>query len=140
MAFSLERTADPATDSHTAATYLGDIVGVKEKLAGNVRHISGIRVVDDHTLEIRFDGLKAYFLAKMTYSGAMVVDRENVATNDEWYRQSNGTGPFKLRAWEEGQRIILEHNQGCYREAPRVKQVVLRFLAVCRCAYTNRMK
>ena len=127
--FSLERAADPATGSPTAAAYLGDIIGVKEKLDGKAQHISGLRAMGDAAVEIRIDGPKAYFLAKLTYPVASVVDRENVATGHNWYRQPNGTGPFKLRAWEEDQYLVLASNQDFYGTAPRLGYIVFRFLA-----------
>lgn len=82
--YSLERAASPATGSTTADTYLGDIVGVKEKLQGKASAISGVRVVDGATLQIEIDAPKAYFLAKLTYPTAFVVDRANVESGQDW--------------------------------------------------------
>ena len=58
--WSIERAADPATGSFTAETYLGDIVGVAEYMAGNATGISGIQVIDDFTLRITIDAAKPY--------------------------------------------------------------------------------
>ena len=58
--------------------YLGDIVGVTEKLNGDAPTISGVRVIDDNTLEITIDAPKSYFLAKLTYPTGFVLDQENV--------------------------------------------------------------
>ncbi|MEE8442621.1 MAG: peptide ABC transporter substrate-binding protein, partial [Dehalococcoidia bacterium] len=129
VVYSLERATDPATDSRTAGTYLGDIVGVNDKLAGKAQEITGLRATDDATVEITIDAPKAYFLAKLTYSVASVVDRANVATGPDWYRRPNGTGPFRLEAWEKGQHLILASNQNFYRNAPQVRYVMFRFLA-----------
>ena len=129
VAFSLERAADPDTGSRTASTYLGDIVGVNAKLAGEARTISGLRVLDDLTVEIAIDGPKAYFLAKMTYSTASVVDIDNVASGPDWYRTPNGTGPFKLTIWEQDARLVLESNADFYRRSPQVGHVEFLFLA-----------
>ena len=129
VVFSLERVAEPATDFPTAASYLGDIIGVKEKLEGKAQRISGLRAIGDDAVEIRIDGPKAYFLAKLTYPVASVVDRENVAAGPDWYRQPNGTGPFKLKAWEKEQYIVLESNRAFYGGAPQVGYIVFRFLA-----------
>lgn len=41
--YSWERACDPNTDSITAGTYLGDIVGAKEMVAGQANEISGIQ-------------------------------------------------------------------------------------------------
>ncbi|MCH7706793.1 MAG: peptide ABC transporter substrate-binding protein [Chloroflexi bacterium] len=128
VAFSLERAADPDTGSRTASIYLGDIVGVNAKLAGEARSISGLRILNDSTVEITIDGPKAYFLAKMTYSAAAVVDTDNVAAGPDWYRRPNGTGPFKLMLWEQDERLVLESNAEFYRDAPQVGHVEFLFL------------
>ena len=53
--YSWQRACDPETGSQTAATYLGDIVGVKEMLADKAKEISGVRVIDDYTLQVTID-------------------------------------------------------------------------------------
>ncbi|GAF68624.1 unnamed protein product, partial [marine sediment metagenome] len=68
--YSLERACNPEIDSPTAETYLGDIVGVKEMLDGEAAEISGVKVINDYTLQITIDAPKAYFLAKLTHSPA----------------------------------------------------------------------
>ena len=126
---SLERATDPETGSETAQTYLGDILGATRKLAGRAPEITGVRVVDEQTLEIIIDAPKPYVLAKLTYPVAAVVDMDNVADGPEWFRSPNGTGPFKLKAWEEEQFLVLEWNRDYYLGAPSVEFVAFRFLA-----------
>ena len=121
--YSWERAADPATGSLTAATYLGDIVGVAEVLAGQAGEISGVRVIDDYTFEVTIDAPKSYFLSKMTYPTAFVVDSANVARGGEWWRKPNGTGPFKLGEWQENESLVLEKNQSYYGEKAKVDSV-----------------
>lgn len=121
--FSWERAADPATESETAITYLGDIVGVKEKLAGEVDEISGLEVVDDHTLRVTIDAPKVYFLAKLTYPTAFIVDEANVKQSD-WEKQPNGTGPFRLQTWEDDRLLILARNDNFYLEPARLEHIV----------------
>ncbi len=124
--YSWERACDPATGSHTAAIYLGDIVGVKEVLSGQSREISGIRVVDADTLQVTIDAPKSYFLSKMTYPTAFVVDRDNVESGGEWWRQPNGTGPFKLRQWDKDNLLVLERNELYYGQLTKVDSVVFK--------------
>lgn len=121
--YSWERAADPATGSLTAATYLGDIVGVAEVLAGQAEEISGVRVIDAYTLEVTIDAPKSYFLSKMTYPTAFVVDRANVAKGGEWWHEPNGTGPFKLREWQKNESLVLERNPNYYGEKAKVGSV-----------------
>jgi oligopeptide transport system substrate-binding protein len=112
--YSWERACNPDTRSLTADTYLGDIVGVREVLAGKTKEISGVRVIGDYTLEVTIDAPKSYFLSKLTYPTAFVVDRANVESGGEWWRQPNGTGPFKLRQWDEESLLVLEKNDLYY--------------------------
>jgi oligopeptide transport system substrate-binding protein len=119
--YSFERACDPATGSTTADTYLGDIVGCRDKLNGKADEVAGVKVVDEHTLEITIDGPKSYFLAKMAYPTAFVLDRENVEKGgSRWADDPNGTGPFKLAEYNRGDSIVLERNENYYRE-PRPK-------------------
>ncbi len=121
--YSWERACDPDTHSLTADTYLGDIVGVREVLAGKTKEISGVRVIEDYTLEITIDAPKSYFLSKLTYPTAFVVDRANVESGGEWWRQPNGTGPFKLRQWDEDSLLVLEKNDLYYGDLAKVNFV-----------------
>ena len=121
--FSWERAADPATGSDTVLTYLGDVVGVREIVAGEADRITGVQAIDEHTLQVRIDAPKSYFLAKLAYPVAFVVDREEVGDGD-WQRAPNGTGPFKLEVWEDDRIIVLTRNDDWYREPPAVAHVV----------------
>jgi len=122
---SMERAASRELGSSTAAAYLNDIIGAREKMAGSARDISGIEVVDDRTVRITIDAPKPYFLAKLTYPTAFVIDCQQAQNNPRnWTRQPNGTGPYKLREWRLGERIILEANTRYHLGAPKVQQVV----------------
>ena len=135
--YSIERAADPQTRSPVAEAYLGDIVGVKQKLRGEADEVSGVRVVDEKTLEITIDAPKAYFLAKLTHPTAFVVDEENVESGGEWWRHPNGTGPFKLEQWQEGQRIVLERNELFYRGQAKLEEVTFRLRGNSMMMYEN---
>jgi len=65
--YSWERAASPGTNSQTAATYLGDIIGINDVLMGKSREAGGIKVLDDYTLQVTVDSPKSYFLFKLTY-------------------------------------------------------------------------
>lgn len=123
VVYSLERAAGPELRSPVAASYLGDIVGVAEYAAGRAEGIAGLRVVSDRVLEITTDAPKAYFLAKLTYPAAFVVDREQIAREGpEWVLRPNGSGPFVLDGIS-GRRIVLTRNERYYGRLPDVDRV-----------------
>ena len=123
--YSMERALDPRTESTVADLYLNDIVGASAKLRGAADNVSGIRVLDDHSLEITIDAPKPYFLAKLTYPTAFVVDQENVESGPDWTSRPNATGPFRLTEWEIGERIRLERNDLYYQDPARLDAVNL---------------
>lgn len=127
--YSWERACSPATGSPVAKTYLGDIVGVDDVLAGRTTEISGLRVIDDYTLEVTIDAPRSYFLYKLSYPTTFVVDRNDVARDGEWWRRPNGTGPFWLTGWTEDQSIILERNTRYYGLVAGVEKVEFQFLS-----------
>jgi oligopeptide transport system substrate-binding protein len=124
--WSFERACDPATGSRTADTYLGDIVGCRDKLQGQADAVVGVVVVDDLTLELTIDEPKGFFLAKMTYPTAYVLDRENVESSDTWYETPNGSGPYRLAEYvpDEG-AIILDRNENFYGEPQPILERVI---------------
>jgi len=127
--YSWERACDPSTGSGTAATYLGDIVGAKEMLAGEVADISGVEVIDEYTLRVTIDASKAYFLDKLAYPTAFVVDSANVESGQYWWLEPDGTGPFELKSWTPGQQLVLERSETYYGEPARLRSIIFSLTA-----------
>jgi oligopeptide transport system substrate-binding protein len=124
--YAWERACSPATGSRTAATYLGDIVGASEMLDGKAKALIGVTVLDDATLEVKTGAPKSYFLWKLSYPTAFAVQPANVQAGGEWWRQPNGTGPFRLKQWDVNKLIVLERNQNYYRDLPKLNSVVFQ--------------
>lgn len=124
--FSLERASDPRlvgpepATSLPANTYMTDIVGVRDKLDGKATEISGVRVKDKYTLQIKLDGARPQFLAKLSYNVFFVVNREAVVRG---FETVDGSGPFKLTEYKRGQFLKLARNDNFYFGPPRLAQV-----------------
>ena len=127
--YSWERACNPETGSRTAATYLGDIVGVQSVLEGDTMQISGVKVLSDYVLEVTIDAPKAYFPCKLTYATTFVVDRDNVQEGENWWRQPVGTGPFMLEEWTPGDVLVIKRNEQYYAELAKLERVVFHLLA-----------
>jgi oligopeptide transport system substrate-binding protein len=129
VVYSWERAATPEIGSDTVLTYLGDIVGVKEMHEGEADHIAGLRVIDERTLQVTIDAPKPYFLYKLTYSTAFVLDRANVESGPEWYRTPNGTGPYRLVRWDRFELKLYERNEGYHLGPPAIPYVIVKLYA-----------
>ncbi len=124
--YSWERALNPATQSLTAQTYLNDIVGASDVLSGKTTQLSGVKVLNDYTLEVSITSPIPYFLDKMAYPTAFVVDKTNVQSGSDWWRHPNGTGPFKLQQWQADQLLVLQRNDSYYGEKAKLNQVVFK--------------
>jgi oligopeptide transport system substrate-binding protein len=114
--YSLERTTDPNLARFLPArTYLSDIVGVQEKLAGQADRINGITVLDDQRISITIDAPKSYFPAKLAHPTSFVVDRRTVqAGGTDWTADPNGSGPFEIEQWQNDQVLVIKRNLNYY--------------------------
>ena len=121
--WSLERAANPLTFAPVVDQYLGDIVGVNERLDGDSNEITGVRAIDERTLEITIDAPKSYFLAKLTYPTGFVLDEENVESSNLWFRNPNGTGPFRLTEYVLGESLVLTRNENYHLGPPFLDSV-----------------
>jgi oligopeptide transport system substrate-binding protein len=123
--YSLERATDPnLSDYLPARTYLGDIVGVREKVDGKAEEISGVKVIDQHTVQITIDSPKKYFLSKLVHPTAYVVERKTVEGGGaDWYKTPNGSGPFDIEEWQTDRLLILKRNEKYYGELAHLDRV-----------------
>ncbi|HEV7414054.1 MAG TPA: ABC transporter substrate-binding protein [Casimicrobiaceae bacterium] len=125
--YALKRTLDPAMRSNSSGLYEGRFVGAdavvaKAKQTGKFDYdtpVEGLDAIDRYTLRFKLNFPDAELLSNLTASGSAAVAREVV----EAYGDGNGwtmanpvgTGPYRLKEWRRGQRIVLEANPG-FRE------------------------
>lgn len=123
--YSLERAADPKTRSTVSPLYLSDIVGFTDKYTGKAKTMSGVKVIDNSTIQIDLNRPVSYFLAELAHPTSYVVDKFNVESDQQpWYLTPNGTGPYKLVQWDQGQLIVLEKNADYYGDVkPSVDRI-----------------
>ncbi len=124
--WSWERAARPETESPIVDEFLGDIIGVQEIIDGEATTAEGIEVIDDHTLQVTIDAPKPYFIAKMTYPIAFVVNADNVTSGGEnWTDELVGTGPFVLKSYSIGERMVLSKNPHYWGDPAYIDEVHL---------------
>lgn len=116
VAFSLAWQLWPEVYSW-GKSYMQNIVGYDEVMAGETKELSGIRVVDPSTVEVTLKVPQAVFpaLLSMTMNG-ISPRQEVIDAGADWGRTVViGTGPFKLVEWEQGQRVVFERHPEYYK-------------------------
>ncbi|MFO1306134.1 MAG: ABC transporter substrate-binding protein [Burkholderiales bacterium] len=121
-AYSWKRLLDPAVRSPSLELFDGRIVGMdrvlaKAKETGKFDYdmpVEGLTVVDKYTLKLKLTYPWFDLPVDLTSTSAGAVAREVVeAYGDQsrWVMANPvGTGPYKLKEWRRGQRILLEAN------------------------------
>ena len=123
--WSLERAAHPDTGSTVAEEFLGDIIGVQDIIDGNSNNAKGISIIDDEIIQIKIDAPKAYFLAKLTYPTAFIVNKQNINEGGRnWTDNPISTGPFTLKEYKIGQRIRIARNDSYWGTPAYLDEVV----------------
>jgi ABC-type transport system substrate-binding protein len=123
-AYSIKRFVDPANRSPWRFLVDGKIVGldgVAKKAAQTKRFdydakVSGLEVVDRHTLRIHLTAPDYNFAYIMAMPAMSAVAREVIeAYADDTNAHPVGTGPYVLKSWTRKAKIVLEANPD-YRE------------------------
>ncbi len=124
--WSWERAALPETESPIVDEFLGDILGMPAIIEGEATTADGIEVIDDQTIQVTIDAPKPYFIAKLTYPIAFVLKADNVVSGgDNWTDEPVGTGPFVLKSYSIGERMVLSKNPEYWGDAAYLDEVQL---------------
>ena len=123
--YSLERTIRPETQS-PGAGFFGMIEGFDALNSGEADELSGVRVIDDKTVEITLSRPDATFEHVLALNFASIVPREAVEElGQDFGRQPVGSGAYRLAEWTPGQRLVFERFEDYHREGvPKLDQVV----------------
>jgi peptide/nickel transport system substrate-binding protein/oligopeptide transport system substrate-binding protein len=125
--YSINRALAPETASYGAPFQLGHIVGAQDVVDGKAKEVSGVKALDERTLEIRLDAPLAYFLSQLSYPFTFAVPKKLVDSGAKWEEQSYGTGPYKVKEWVHGQSMTLTANDKYWRGKAGIPNVKLLF-------------
>lgn len=118
-------TVGVVTTSLPGSTYLGDIEGASQVLAGASDMLSGIVVLDARTVDITLARPSATFMMKLASVPASIVDRHQSISGADW-TAPNGSGPFRLTSWVPGRSIELAATQTWWAGTPQVPTIDIR--------------
>ena len=114
--FAFERSFWPATQSWLKG-YTWFVEGLDEVREGKATEVSGLRVLDDFTLEVRLTQPQATFLQMFTYPCWCAIPKQEVLdAGEDWgSKVVIGTGPFRFVSAEPAQKMVLERNPDYFK-------------------------
>lgn len=130
-AFTLRSLMEPTYDGGSYAD-VSIIEGAEAYRSGEAADVSGIRVLDDVTLELTMSEPFAPALANLAgirilpehvYGKVDVARWQQDATN----RNPLGSGPYRFVEWRPGELIALEAFDGYYAGRPCLDRILIRF-------------
>ena len=125
--YSFERLMDPE-EAAVPIKILENVKGVDEFRAGIADHISGIKVLDDYTVQITLEEVDVDFLYKLAEPGASIVPKEEVERlGADFGRTPVGTGPFRFVSWV-GDVITLEAFEDYWGGRPYLDRLIWKLM------------
>lgn len=127
--FSLERILDPANASPYAEYFLDRVVGAREFNSGKAREVTGFRVVDSLTFQIRWTRPYAMALSLLSMPFCKILPRDRVLEQERgFFQKPAGTGPFMFEEWVRDNRleivgVRLARNPGYFGGIPHIEYV-----------------
>ncbi|MGI9253848.1 MAG: ABC transporter substrate-binding protein, partial [Thermomicrobiales bacterium] len=129
---SLNHALDPSTGAWTGPYYLALIEGANAVAASGsegpdgtpmpvVTEISGVKAVDDRTVEIRITQPSAYFLSVLSLAPAKIAPAAGAGDGKVT------SGPFALEAWNKGLGLVLVPIANYWEPADKLSIVNLIF-------------
>lgn len=119
-----------AKDTQSEVAYiLAPIKGYDEMQEGKAKELSGVKVVDDYTLEVTLKYPFAEFVQTLGHpvaSAYPVEEAEKAVKEKKVWETPIGTGPFKFVSWKHNQEVVLERNPDYYGKEPYLDKIVFR--------------
>ena len=126
--YSYERIMNPKVIS-AGARYIRNVKGAEAFEKGEAKSISGLKKIDDLTLEVTMAAPVEVAYALYDQSLAILPKEEIEKMGDDFGNHPVGCGPFKFVEWVKGSEITLEKFDGYYEEGkPYLDKVVYKIM------------
>ena len=122
--YAWERLANPENES-PVSYHLAAVKGFDDMQAGTSKELTGVKVVDNYTLEVTLAYPFADFINVVGHPALAPVPKEEVEKDPAAYAEMPiGNGPFKMaEPWQHDQYVKLVRFDGYYGTAANVDGV-----------------
>jgi peptide/nickel transport system substrate-binding protein len=126
--YSFERILRPQTRA-PLTWVLDKIQGAGDVMSGKNQRVSGISIVNDHTLVLRLEKPFGPFLSLLAMPTAYVVPREDVERlGQDFGTHPVGSGPYVLTEWKHGQHVTLSAREDYFEGKPKLNGIFYRII------------
>ena len=132
--YTLTRALLPEVKSPIASFFEQAIVGSSDVSNGKTRVLSGVKALDDQTLQITLMQPTPYFLQVLTNAvyfplNKRIIDQYGQA---DWVNHAAGnaigTGPFMVKEWDHNVKMVLVPNPHYYGNQTKLAEVDMLFV------------
>ena len=119
--YTFEALLKPGANAGLSAPYLAKVVGADDVKSGKATDLVGVKIVDDHTVDVVFTKLDVLFPIYQFYFMDSGIVAEQGA--DWMTKVSAGTGPFMFKGWKRGTSVDLVANPNYWGGKPKIDGV-----------------
>ncbi|NYV67753.1 oligopeptide ABC transporter substrate-binding protein [Bacillus sp. Gen3] len=128
--FAIETLADKDYDGPRYVN-VKDIEGAPAYHDGKAKEITGLKKIDDYTIEITFDkprvnnleNLWTHPLSRKEFEGVKVKE---MSASPQVRQKPIGTGPYKINKVVPGESIELVRNEDYWQGKPHIEKIIIK--------------
>jgi len=120
----------PSQEAYAAESYPATAVDCAKPPAGYTGTLSQIKALDRLTVEFDLCSPDVAFLSKIAFTSNNIQDSDWLkahAADHSYVRTTNGTGPYMVKEWVQGDHITLVSNPNYWGTAAKAQTVVVRW-------------
>ena len=112
--YTWTRALLPEVDSPVSSYLEGPIAGSDKVINGKSKTLSGVKAIDDHTLQVTLSQPTPYFLEDLTTSIFFALNQKLISQYGQrtWIQHVDGegvgTGPFMVKTWNRNKTKLTE--------------------------------
>ena len=119
-------------DGTVNGSFLDQIAGTDELSDGSADELTGVEVVDDHTVNITLKEPFGAFLSALAFTACSIYDDEATeAAGDDFGmvpEKTVGSGPFIFESWTPNAELVLKRNDNYWGGAAKIPGVVIKII------------
>src|SRR5262245_47753165 len=121
--WTFEQILLPGNKGGLTLTYLKILEGAQEMQEGKATQLSGVKVIDPYTVDVRFTKADVLF---PIYPFQFMDSGIAAQHGPDWHTKvSAGTGPFKFVHWKRGQEVRLAAHKDYWGQVPSVDEIAM---------------